>query len=208
MNSVRIKICGITRPQDGVAAAEAGADAIGLVFHRPSKRAVSIEQANSVVESLAPFVSVVALFVDAGEDDIRNVLDNVPVDVLQFHGAEPAAFCEQFGRPWIKALHVRSSQELAAQALQYPGSRGLLLDTFKEGVAGGTGETFDWDLARQPLPKPMILAGGLTPDNVGGAIQALCPAAVDVSGGVEAAPGVKDAQKIARFVAAVRAAQP
>lgn len=206
MTYTRIKICGITSAEDARVAVDSGADAIGLVFYPPSPRAVTASQAAAIVAAVAPFVTVVALFVDEPAESIRRILESVPVDLLQFHGEEPAAFCEQFQRPWIKALRVQADTDLAARSTQYRRARAVLLDSWQEGVPGGTGRTFDWELARQELPVPVVLAGGLDEGNVGEAVTRLRPAAVDVSGGVERSPGLKDARKIKRFVAAVRAA--
>ncbi len=192
-----------------MAAADAGADAIGLVFYPRSPRAVTINQAIKIAEALPPLVSIVSLFVDPEPDLVEAVVTSLPVDLLQFHGDETAAFCGVFQRPWLKALRVRPEMDLIATAQAYQGEpqlRGLLLDAWVDGVAGGTGTTFDWSLAQTQLPKPVVLAGGLNPDNVGAAIAAVQPAGVDVSGGVEAEPGIKDAAAIQRFVAAVRAA--
>ncbi len=206
MGPTRIKICGITRPEDAQAAAASGADAIGLVFYARSPRAVSLEQAAEIAAAVPPFVTVVALFVDEPIERVERTLAQVPVDLLQFHGEESPAFCRQFGRPWIKALRVRPGSDIRAACEPYRDARGVLLDSWQEGVPGGTGRTFDWALAPRDLPLPVVLAGGLDEGNVGTAIARLRPAAVDVSGGVEAARGIKDPDKIARFVAAVRAA--
>jgi len=200
----RIKICGITRPDDGVAVAAAGADAIGLVFYGPSPRNVSIEQAQAVVAALPPFVTVVGLFVNAGEDEIREVLEAVPLGLLQFHGDEPAGVCGGYGLPYIKALRMAPGLDVAATVGCYRDAQGILLDAYRPGVAGGTGEVFDWQSVPAGLKKPIILAGGLTPQNVADAIAQVRPYAVDVSGGVEAAKGVKDVGRIAAFVEAVR----
>tara|TARA_R110001592_G_scaffold363248_6_gene682422 strand:+ start:127069 stop:127722 length:654 start_codon:yes stop_codon:yes gene_type:complete len=202
----RIKICGITTREDARNAVNCGADAIGLVFYADSPRAITAAQAAEVVAVVPPFVSVVALFVDEPEDGIRRILQQVPVDLLQFHGDESAGFCQQFHRPWIKALRVREGLDIASACAQYSGARGVLLDSWQQGVPGGTGKTFDWDLAGGKMPLPVILAGGLDDCNVGDAIAQLRPQAVDVSGGVEQSPGRKDAAKIERFIAAVRAA--
>lgn len=206
MNPTRIKICGITRPEDAQAAVASGADAIGLVFYAKSSRAVSVEQALRITSVIPPFVTVVALFVDEPAQDIVRILKRVPVDLIQFHGEESAEFCQQFGRPWIKALRVKPGLDIAAACHTYRAARGVLLDSWAEGVPGGTGKTFDWQLAPRDLSLPVILAGGLNEDNVGAAIARLQPAAVDVSGGIEASPGVKSAGKIRRFTAAVQAA--
>jgi phosphoribosylanthranilate isomerase len=202
----RIKICGITSCEDARIAVSYGADAIGLVFYANSPRAVTADQALEIVATVPPFVSVVALFVDEPADNIRRILQQVPIDLIQFHGNEPAEFCEQFQRPWIKALRVREGLDIATQCAHYSSARGVLLDSWQEGVPGGTGKTFDWDLASGAFPLPVILAGGLDDSNVGHAIAQLRPAAVDVSGGVEQSPGRKEPAKIERFIAAVRAA--
>jgi len=202
----RIKICGITRPEDGLAVAEAGGDAIGLVFYGPSPRNVTIEQAQAVVATLPPFVTVVGLFVNATDDEIREVLDAVPLGLLQFHGDEPAGLCGGYGLPYIKALRMAPGLDVAATAALYRDAQGILLDAYQPGVAGGTGEVFDWQAVPEGLKKPIILAGGLTADNVGEGITQVRPYAVDVSGGVEAAKGIKDINKISAFVGAVRSA--
>jgi len=206
MGFTRIKICGITRVEDACAATESGADAVGLVFFRASPRAVSLERATAIASAIPPFVSIVALFVDESATTIQSVLDALPIDVIQFHGDESPDFCRQFGRPWIKALRIRPELDVPAACSQYRGARAVLLDTWQEGLPGGTGKSFDWRLAAGALPLPVVVAGGLRADNVGDAIHALQPAAVDVSGGVESSPGVKDSRKIQQFIAAVRAA--
>lgn len=205
MSVVRCKICGITRLEDALAAVAAGADAIGLVFYARSPRAVSIEQARAIVTALPPFVTTVGLFVDMSRADLDEVLAAVPLDLLQFHGDETAAECEAVGRPYIKALRVRAGDDVAALVDVYPGARAVLLDTFVEGVPGGTGQAFDWSLVPARLSKPVILAGGLTASNVAAAIAQVRPYAVDVSGGVEASKGIKDASRVKDFVRAVRA---
>ena len=206
LSPTRIKICGITRPEDALAAASSGADAIGLVFYADSPRAVTVQEAKDIAQVLPPFVTLVSLFVNAPAETISNVLSQVPVGLIQFHGDEDSRFCREFGRPWIKALRVRDSMNVAKEAAALSGATGVLLDAWQEGVPGGTGRTFDWALANEQLPLPMVLAGGLDEVNVGDAIGGLRPWAVDVSGGVESSPGIKDAEKIQRFVAAVRAA--
>jgi phosphoribosylanthranilate isomerase len=206
MASTRIKICGITRLEDAQAAIAYGADAIGLVFYANSSRAVTVEQAAAIATVVPPFVSIVALFVDEPAASIRRILGMVPIELVQFHGDEAPEFCQQFGRPYIKALRVRPGLDIARACDAYHRARGVLLDSWRDGVPGGTGQTFDWHLATGELPLPVVLAGGLHESNVGEAIRTLRPAAVDVSGGVESAPGLKDAQRIQRFIAAVRAA--
>lgn len=208
--SVRIKICGITRPEDAVVAAQAGADAIGLVFYPKSPRAVTIEQAQAICAVLPPFVTTVALFVDAEHFVIEDVVREVPIDLLQFHGSEDAAVCANFTTPYIKAIRMKDDIDLAEMASEYRSARGLLLDAYSASGAGGTGESFDWDRVRpevhQGLDTPIILAGGLGPDNVAEAIRQVRPFAVDVSSGVEQAKGIKHADKINAFVKAVREA--
>lgn len=204
MSVVRSKICGITRIEDAQAAVEAGADAIGLVFYAKSPRAVSIEQAAAILQALPPFVTSVGLFVDMPRAELQQLLRRLPLDLLQFHGDESPADCEGHGRPYVKALRVSPGEDVAAAMAPYVGARGILLDTFVEGVPGGTGATFDWSLVPRDAGKPIILAGGLEAGNVAAAIRQVRPYAVDVSGGVEASKGIKDASKIRAFVQAVR----
>lgn len=204
MAVVRSKICGITRIEDALIAAQAGADAIGLVFWAPSPRAVEIDQARRIVAALPPFVTSVGLFVNATRETIAEVLQAVPLDLLQFHGDECLADCEGHGRPYIKALRVRPGEDIAAQCAQYPSAAGILLDTYVPGIPGGTGERFDWSQVPAQPPCPIVLAGGLTADNVAQAIAQVRPWAVDVSGGVEAQKGRKDTDKVRAFLAAVR----
>jgi len=206
LSIVRSKICGITRIEDALAAAEAGADAIGLVFYAKSPRAVSVQQARAIIAALPPFITTVGLFVNASRCEINELLEAVPLDLLQFHGDESPADCEGYHRPWFKALRVGNGEDIAAQIARYPNASAILLDTFVAGVPGGTGERFDWSLIPPTLPKPLILAGGLTADNVQQAIAQVRPYAVDVSGGVEASKGIKDAGKVAAFVQRVRSA--
>lgn len=204
MAAVRSKICGITRVDDALVAARAGADAIGLVFYKPSPRAVDIQQARQIVAALPPFITVVGLFVNASRCEVNETLDAVRLDVLQFHGDETPEQCEGYNRPYLKALRVRPDDDIAALCEQYVGATALLLDAYVEGVPGGTGVAFDWSLIPSQLTKPIILAGGLTPENVSEAIEQVRPYGVDVSGGVELSKGVKDARRVERFVKAVR----
>lgn len=206
MSVVRSKICGITRVEDALAAAEAGADAIGLVFYPKSPRAVSVQQARTIIAALPPFVTTVGLFVNASRCELGEILDAVPLDMLQFHGDERPADCEGYHRPYIKALRVKPGDDVAAQIEPYANASGILLDTFVAGVPGGTGLAFDWSLVPRHLDRPIILAGGLTPENVRSAIEQTQPYAVDVSGGVEARHGIKDADKIRAFMRAVKGA--
>ena len=200
----RIKICGITRVQDVQAAAASGADAIGLVFYEKSPRYVTVPQAMQIAVAVPPFVTVVGLFVNAGVDYVRAVLDEVPLSVLQFHGEEEPDFCSYFGLPWLKAIRVKAGVDLVQCAARYSGAQGLLLDAYVEGVHGGTGAAFDWSLIPQKLPLPVVLSGGLSADNVAEAIRQVRPYAVDVSTGVEAGKGIKDAAKIAAFIKEVK----
>jgi phosphoribosylanthranilate isomerase len=202
----RIKVCGITRPEDAAAAAAAGADALGLVFHPASPRAVTPEQAAAVARAAGPLVTVVALFVDAPVALVNEVLAAAPVGLLQFHGSETPAECARFERPFLKALRMAPGLAVEEAAAAYGAASGILLDSYRPGVPGGTGESFDWGRIPAALCSRLVLAGGLRPDNVGEAISRVNPAAVDVSGGVENAPGIKDAGRIAAFVAAVREA--
>jgi phosphoribosylanthranilate isomerase len=203
--AVRVKICGITRPEDLQAACEAGADALGFVFYAKSPRHLQIDVAARLVARVPPFVQAVGLFVDADPAYVESVLSAVPLDLLQFHGDETAAECARYGRPWVKAVRVHADTNLLKCAADFDGARGLLLDAFVPGVPGGTGERFDWDLIPDSLPMPVVLSGGLTPENVAEAVQRVRPWAVDVSSGVEVAKGIKDAQKIAQFIARAKA---
>ena len=196
----RVKICGITRVEDGLYAAELGADAIGLVFYAASPRAVTIEQAQTICAALPPFVTTVGLFVDAPENEIHSVLDAVPLDLLQFHGEETAAECEGFGRPYIKALRMAAGVDVLTAVKAFDGAAGILLDSYQAGVPGGTGQTFDWSRVPSQFERPLILAGGLTPRNVASAIEQVRPYAVDISGGVEATKGIKDRDKMTAFM--------
>lgn len=199
----RIKICGLTRPQDVRAAVDAGADAIGFVFYPPSPRAVSIAQAAELAALLPPFVTAVGLFVNADAAQIAAVRAQVPLQLLQFHGDETEADCAGHGLPWIRAARMRPGVDLLEFASLHPRARGILLDAFVEGYGGG-GKTFDWALIPPHFPRPLILSGGLDAGNVTEAVRRLRPWAVDVSSGVESARGIKDAAKIAAFVAGVR----
>jgi phosphoribosylanthranilate isomerase len=197
---VRVKICGITRLEDALCAVEQGADAIGLVFYDQSPRNVSINQAIEIANHIPAFVSVVGLFVNAEPSFINEVITKAKIDLLQFHGDETPEECASYSLPFIKAIRVKSDTNLVQYAKAYSAAKGLLLDAYTEGVAGGTGHVFDWNLIPKQLAKPIILAGGLKADNVAQAIQQVMPYAVDVSGGVEASKGIKDAAKIAAFM--------
>lgn len=206
----RVKICGITRVEDALAAVAAGADAIGLVFYERSARNVSVAQAADISRVLPAFVNVVGLFVDAAPDFIRSVLKAVHLDTLQFHGDETAEECAGYGLPFIKAIRVKPQTNLLQCANEFSAAKALLLDTYTEGLAGGTGHAFDWNLIPTSMTTDrshempvLILAGGLNETNVALAIKQVKPYAVDVSGGVESAKGIKDQAKIARFMQAV-----
>ena len=199
----RAKICGITRLEDALAAVEYGADAIGLVFYKPSPRYVSIEQAAAISAALPPFVSVVALFVDPTQAEVNAVLSRVRIDVLQFHGEESEVACAQYSLPYLKVIRVKTDTNLIQYAQAYGTAKALLLDTYSEHAVGGTGQVFDWSLIPNSLPVPIILAGGLTPENVNEAVKQVKPYAVDVSGGVETSKGIKNSVKIAAFMAAI-----
>lgn len=203
MHRTRIKICGITRVEDARAAVTLGADALGLVFYPPSPRYVSIGQAQAIARAVPPFVTLVGLFVNPEPDAVRHVLDDVPLELLQFHGDESEAECRVFAMPYIKAARIRPGLDLVEYALSFPSAQGVLLDAYVEGYGGG-GTVFDWSLIPRELPLPVILSGGLDPANVAAAVRSLRPWAVDCSSGVESEKGVKDAQKIAAFIAAVR----
>ena len=203
----RVKICGITRSEDARLAVDAGVDAIGLVFYEKSPRFVTNAQASEISQLIPAFVSRVALFKDADEQQIQSVLQQVEIDLIQFHGSETAAFCERFGRPYLKALGMKAPEcdadYLLVSAEKYHTAKALLLDGHAPGEAGGTGETFDWS-AIATINKPVILAGGLNAANVRQAIEIVHPFAVDVSSGVESAPGIKDKEKVAAFMQQVK----
>jgi phosphoribosylanthranilate isomerase len=203
VSRTRVKICGITREVDLESAVTAGADALGFVFYPPSPRYVQTRRAAELVRAVPPFVTRVGLFANPEPAFVTEVLAQVSIDLIQFQGDESPDFCEQFGRPYLKVARMRSGLDLVEFARAFAGARGLLLDTYVEGF-GGAGQVFDWSLVPKELPLPILLAGGLTGENVGNAIRQLRPAAVDVSSGVEAAKGIKDAAKIAAFIAAVK----
>lgn len=206
LSRTRIKICGLTHPEDAVVASACGVDAVGLVFYARSPRAVAPQRAAEICAALSPLVSPVALFVDPTPAEVEAVLERVPVAVLQFHGSEAPADCVRYGRPWLKAIRMRPELDLSAELERYRHASGLLLDSYQPGMPGGTGAVFDWTRVPSGLAPRLVLAGGLDADNVGAAIRQLRPAAVDVSGGVESSPGHKSAERIAGFVTAVRAA--
>lgn len=197
---VRVKICGITRVEDALSAVEQGADAIGLVFYEKSPRNVSIEQAFEIVQKMPAFVSVVGLFVNAERYFVNQVLTQLRLDLIQFHGDESPEECASYGHAFIKAIRVKSDTNLVQYAQDFFEAKALLLDAYTEGVAGGTGQVFDWNLIPKGLARPLILAGGLNANNVAQAIQQVTPYAVDVSGGVEVSKGIKDVAKIAAFM--------
>lgn len=201
---VKVKICGITREEDADAAVTAGADALGFNFCPKSPRCLSPSRAAQILRRIPPFVTTVAVLVDPDARTVKEVLEAAPFDLLQFHGEEPADFCEAAGRPYIKAERVQDC-EPSGLSTRHPRARAWLLDTYVVGVEGGTGRTFDWSCWPRNVGRPLILAGGLTPENVGAAIAATRPYAVDVAGGVEGTErGRKDARKLYRFVEEAR----
>jgi len=204
MSRIRVKICGITRPEDALAAAGAGADAIGMVFYSASPRAVDIAAAKAIIRVLPPFICRVGLFVDAPEGFVSTVLGQLSLDMLQFHGRESQAACSCYEKPYIKAIKVSDGTGLQEQISLYNSAAGILLDTHVPGKAGGTGKAFDWNQVPEVPGKPIILAGGLHAGNVLEAIRRARPYAVDVSGGVESAPGIKDSRRIMEFIGQVR----
>jgi len=202
----RVKICGITREKDALDAVRLGTDAIGLVFYPPSPRAVTIEQAANIVSRLPPFITVVALFVDASRDAIAAVLDQVRIDLIQFHGSETPEDCSGHDRPWIKAVRMQENADLYAIKERYADASALLLDAYQAGKPGGTGTVFDWSRIPTDMASSIILAGGLSAENIESAIQQVQPYAVDVSGGVEQSKGIKNTDKIAAFMCGVERA--
>lgn len=202
----RVKICGITRPEDALVAVDQGADAIGLVFYPPSPRAVTLEQADAIVRVVPPFVTVVGLFVDAGYDAVADVLARTRIDLLQFHGSETPEACSGHGRPYMKAVRMRDDVDLNLLRERYSEAAGLLLDSYQKGKPGGTGEAFNWEMIPADMRSEIVLAGGLVPENIESAIRQVRPYAVDVSGGVEREKGIKDESKIAAFMRGVERA--
>lgn len=204
MCPVRVKICGITRVEDALVAAQQGADAIGFVFWRQSARYISPIQAREIVLRLPPFVNVVGVYVDPSPEWVEETSLTAGLNLLQFHGEETPEFCGQFMLPYIKALRVRKEMDLLQYGKLYQNAKGLLLDTYTAGMPGGTGQVFDWDLIPADFPLPLVLSGGLNPDNVMNAIKQVRPWAVDVSSGVEAVKGIKDVNKISAFMQGVK----
>ena len=197
-------MCGITRAEDALAAARSGVDAVGFVFYPPSPRYVAPQGAHEIAATIPPFVSTVGLFVDADVAMVAAALRTIRLDYLQFHGAESPEFCAQFGVPFLKAVRVKPGVDLLQYATTFAAAKALLLDAFVEGVHGGTGQGFDWRLIPSNMPIPVILSGGLAPGNVAEAVRTVRPWAVDVSSGVEAEKGIKDADKIEQFMRGVR----
>ncbi len=202
MSRVRVKVCGITRPEDAILASRSGADAIGLVFYGKSQRCVDVEQAKAIRAALPAFVSLVALFVNPAVAQVRELLDSLAIDCLQFHGDESPDFCAQFAHPYMKALRVRDNSNPLPELERYAGASAILLDSFDPALAGGTGKTFDWSIASRCVAgtsQAIVLAGGLTSDNVVQAIEQVRPWAVDVSSGVESEPGIKCRKRMSEF---------
>ncbi|MBJ7552229.1 phosphoribosylanthranilate isomerase [Marinomonas ostreistagni] len=198
--SCRVKICGITNLADALHASDCGADALGFVFYDKSPRYISPEEANQIVAQLPPFITPVALFVDAEDALIESVVSGSSRWTLQFHGNESPEQCQQWQRPYFKAIRMKPEMDILSEACRYASATAVLLDAYKAGVPGGTGEVFDWHLIPDELSKPLILAGGLTPENVEDAVNTVQPYAVDVSGGVEQQKGVKDPIKVMQFI--------
>jgi phosphoribosylanthranilate isomerase len=200
----RIKICGITRLEDALSALELGADALGFVFVQKSPRYIEPAKAAEIIAQCPPFASIVGLFMDHDADFVRQVMNVVPMSILQFHGDESADYCQSFTLPYIKAIPMGAGVEPVSYADAHPASKAFLLDSHGGGKSGGSGETFDWDAIPKNFARPLILAGGLDANNVKSAVTEINPYAVDISSGVEAAKGIKDAQKMASFIAAVK----
>ena len=208
MRRTRVKMCGITRPEHARAAADAGTDAIGLMFYEPSPRYVTRERARDVCAALPPLISVVGVFVNPEPREVAAVVEDLPVDMLQFHGDEPPDLCAKAGKPYLKAVRVRTRDDIVRASARYRDARALLLDAHHDALWGGTGTRFDWNMVPDDVNHPIVLAGGLTPENVADAIRVVRPFAVDVSGGVESAPGVKDARSMEQFMKEVASAGP
>jgi phosphoribosylanthranilate isomerase len=200
----RVKICGITRREDALAAAEQGADAIGFVFFRPSPRYVSLEQARDIAARTPPFVATVGVFVNSSSEEVEQVISKCGVTLLQFHGDESPEFCSSFSRPYLKAVRIRPGLDLIKYLSPYTTARAWMLDAFHDDLWGGTGGSFDWSLVPERMARPIILSGGLTADNVASAVRRVRPYAVDVSSGVESSKGIKDAARIAAFIGVVK----
>lgn len=202
--SVRIKFCGITRVADAQAAVALGVDALGFVFYPPSPRAITPSAAADIVRALPPFVCKVGLFVNAAPETVAATVETAGLDIVQYHGDETPVHCARATRPWIKAFRVRAGLDLAATCAPYGAAAAWLFDTYDEQLYGGSGRSFDWDLLPAAQRRPVILAGGLTADNVAEAVARTAPYAVDVSGGIEAAKGIKDQDKMRKFIAEVK----
>ncbi len=204
MNQPRIKICGITRPEDALHAEAAGADAIGFVFVPKSRRNIPVEAAANIAAMLGPYITVVGLFLDAARTDVEAALSAIPDLVPQFHGQESGEYCDGFGRSYVKAIGVGNGMPAADELQRYQRASAFLFDSNVAGELGGTGHVFDWDVLRGYAGKPLVLAGGLDENNVATAIQTVSPYAVDVSSGVESAPGIKESGRVSRFINLVR----
>lgn len=206
--SVRVKICGLTSANIAAAAACAGADAVGLVFYPPSSRNLAdLELARDIAYAAGPLINIVGLFVDPQAQEVERVLGRVPLTMLQFHGDESETFCQSFARPYLKALRMKPGADMKEHARCYGSAVGILLDAYHPTMPGGTGEVFDWQQIPRSLPRPLILAGGLRPDNIANAVASVRPWGVDVSGGVESSPGVKDAFLIREFIRRAKAVE-
>ncbi|ORU93029.1 MAG: N-(5'-phosphoribosyl)anthranilate isomerase [Cycloclasticus sp. symbiont of Bathymodiolus heckerae] len=202
----RVKICGITQADNAVAAISAGADALGFVFYEPSPRYVNIDQAKNIFNKISPFINKVALFVNAEHDYVSSILNNLNIDVLQFHGDEDEAFCRSFNTPYLKAVRIQEAADVQKAVTSFASASGILVDAYDQTQYGGTGKTFNWDLLPNKCDLPIILAGGLNDKNIYQAIHATRPYAVDVSSGVEKSKGVKDHALIEQFMHEVKRA--
>lgn len=196
----RVKFCGITRIEDARLAVELGVDGLGFVFYKDSPRYIAAEDAADIIRQLPPLVSKVGLFVDAVYDDVANILAHVPIDIVQFHGAESAADCDCAARPYVKAVRMACGVDLAAEAVRFASATALLVDAYDESIVGGTGSVFEWKRVPAALPKPIILAGGLNASNVASAVATVKPYAIDVSSGIESDKGIKDPGKMVEFM--------
>ena len=204
MHRTRVKICGITRAQDAIAASDSGVDALGLVFYAGSSRHIELETAKAIMKVIPPFITTVALFKDATVEQVNEVTQELDFDLLQFHGSESPEFIQQFHHPYLKAIGMQDPTGLPSTIARFERSKGFLLDSHAAGAAGGTGETFDWDTIPSELRQQIILAGGINPDNVAECITRIKPYAIDVSSGVESSPGIKDQGKIEQLMKQIR----
>lgn len=199
----KVKFCGITNLQDAISAAELGADALGFVFYPKSPRFISPKNAKEIIKKLPPFISMVGLFVNQSKSEVEEVIKGCPLNLLQFHGDENESFCKQYNLPYIKAISMKSDVDLLKCVQEYNSAKALLLDTFSKVARGGSGEVFDWKMIPPNTLKPIIVAGGLTPDNVQTLLEVISPYGVDVSSGIEINKGLKDYKLMKKFILGV-----